>query len=447
VRTIKARLTLWYMLLLFGTLLIFSIVTYVGVSRSVLGSFDRTMQTDVMAFAHESEIEDDGDLDLETEVLTHGERVTAYNDQGQVVAQVGAPLEGSSPGLPPPGFDRVVEDGVPWRQLSVYAPNVGLYLQVSRSREEVESSLRSLFWFLFLGVPLTTMLAGVGGLFLASRLLTPLDKITRAAANLSASGLAQRLPPMETSDELSRLVDTFNAMLARLEDAFGRQRQFTSDAAHELRNPLALMMARTEVTLSRDRTSQEYQDALVEIRQGLTDMTGMVVKLLTLARADAGNLALDYEPLDLAELAGDAVSAMESIHPQAKLQTELSCAPVSGDQTRLSEILLNLLDNALKFSPLGKPIMIRVWSEKGQAWLEVSDHGPGVEAIHQDRIFERFYQADSARARASGSGGAGLGLAIGRAIARQHGGDLTLKTSGGGPGATFLLRLPTRSQG
>lgn len=440
-RTIKGRLTLWYMLLLFLTLFFFSAITYVGVSRSVLARFDQTMAVEVANFAQESEIEDDGELDLESEVFSHGERVSAYDPGGQVIARVGLPLAETPGRVPSLGFDRVVENGVPWRRLTVEAPSVGLVLQVSRSREEVERSLTYMLWFLVAGVPLTTLLAGAGGLFLASRLLNPLNKITRTAASLSASELSQRLPRLETEDELSRLIDTFNGMLGRLEDAFARQKQFTSDAAHELRTPLALLLARAEVTLSRPRSQAEYEESLRELREGIVGMTALVTKLLTLARADSGNLLLERERLDLADLVGDAASAMQALHPQTSILTALNPAPVAGDQTRLTELILILLDNALKFTPAGGEVNLSVFQSGGEAVMTIRDSGPGISPADRERIFERFFQADPARTGGHDSG-AGLGLPIGRAIARQHGGELALEGASEGAGAVFVLRLP-----
>lgn len=444
--TIKARLTLWYMLLLFLTLVFFSVVVYLGVSRSVLSRFDQSMATEVANFARESELEEDGELDLETEVLSHGERVSGYDPAGRVIARVGLPLAETVGKVPPLGFDRVVEGGIPYRRLTVEAPTVGLVLQVARSREEVEQSLSYLFWFLVAGIPLTTLLAGAGGLFLASRLLNPLDKITRTAAGLGASELSLRLTRLESEDELSRLVDTFNGMLERLDDAFARQKQFTSDAAHELRTPLALLLTRAEVTLSMPRSQPEYEEALRELREGIVSMSGLVTKLLTLARADSGKLALEREDLDLAELAGDAVSAMQTLHQQTTIGCELAPAPVQGDQTRLTELILILLDNALKFTPSGGEVTVRVALEDGEARLSVQDSGPGIPEAQREQVFERFYQADPSRAGGHDAG-AGLGLPIGRAIAREHGGDLVLERPPRGGGASFLLRLPSSVKG
>lgn len=444
-RTIKVRLTLWYALLLFLTLALFSVVTYLGVSHSVLSRFDRSIETEVGNFARESEIEDDGELDLELEVLSHGERVAAYDMRGHLVAAVGASFGPSPVSLPALGFDTVAESGACWRRLTVDAPHLGMRLQVARSREEIDRSLSSLFWFLLAAVPLTVLVAGAGGLFLASRLLNPLDRITRAASTLGASQLSRRLAPLDSHDELSRLVDTFNGMLERLQDSFNRQKQFTSDAAHELRTPLAHLLSRAELTLSRPRSDDEYVAALSEIGESAEGMSAMVGKLLSLARADAGETVLEMEPLDLAELASDAVETMRALHPEAVLRTELGAAPILGDQTRLTELVLNLLENALKYSPTSTPVSVSVRCNDGRCLLTVSDRGPGVTAVERERIFDRFYRAELSRTPGAQSG-TGLGLAICRTIARQHQGDLWLESTPHPEGATFVLMLTRRSE-
>ena len=438
---IRGRLTLWYVLLLFLTLTLFSTVIAVGVDRSLHRWFDHDLSLEVLQFCNESEIEDDGELDLEYEVLSHGEHVAAYDAQGMLVAQFRAPAAvGPIPLVQ--GFDTFDIQGIPWRRLTVYAPNVKLWIQVSRTQEDIQASLRALSALLFLGVPVTVLFAGAGGLFLASRMLNPLDQITRKAAELGAERLAERLEPLETRDELGRLVETFNQMLGRLDDAFERQKQFTSDAAHELRTPIARLLTRAEVALSRPRDSAEYQAALVEMREGLEGMTTLVSKLLTLARADSGAALWDREPLDLAELVSDAVGTLRDEQSEVKWETHLASTPVTGDQTRLTELVLNLLENALRHGPSDGVIQVSTRQQLGYCVLSVQDSGPGVPEELREKIFERFYQAEASRA----GEGTGLGLSISRAIVAQHGGEIFLQSEPGVKGAHFVVRLPLRSQ-
>lgn len=423
------------MLLLFLTLLAFSAVTYIGVSRSLHGKFDRAFAEDVDRFIEESRLRK-GELRLEFKALRHGELVAIYDKDGELLVQHDGPPPSGGPGIKE-GFDGFIKDDVPWRRLTKFAPHLDRWLQVSRSQEDVARSLRSLFWFMAAGIPLIVSVAGAGGLFLASRLLNPLDKITRTAATLSAERLSERLPALKSQDELARLVQTFNQMLTRLDDAFVREKQFTSDAAHELRTPLARLLTRTEVTLSRPRTEAEYRAALEEIREGIVALSALLAKLLTIARGDAGRLQGDREPLDLAEVVEDTVQARLPFERDIRLVSKLSVAPVLGDQTRLTELVLNLLENAVRHSPDAATIEIEVASHEKFAVLKVKDHGPGVSPEARERIFERFYQAEESRHRE----GAGLGLAICRAIASQHNGEIELD-KGYDSGACFVVRLP-----
>lgn len=435
-RTIRARLTLWYLLLLFLTLTFFSAVTYLGVSRSLHNQFDRSFSLEVQRFIEESEIEEDGELDLELEMLSHGELVAVYDAQGNLLVQHDGPPKTEAQGIKE-GYDSYYRGGIPWRRTTRFAPHLNLWLQVSRSQEELVNSLHYLFWFLVAGVPTTVLIAGVGGLFLASRLLNPLDRITRAAASLSAERLSQRLPTLKSKDELSRLVDTFNGMLARLDDSFARQKQFTSDAAHELRTPLARLLAKAEVTLSKPRTDEEYRAAIEEMSDGIKSLSSLLAKLLLIARDDAGTLRSEWEPLDLSELVQDVVRSLEPLERGVVVRTTLAPAPFKGDQTRLTELVLNLLENASRHSPEGGLIELSVSREPDLVELSVKDQGPGVPPALRERIFERFYQADQSRHPE----GAGLGLAICRAVAHQHGGEIELDHSYSS-GACFIVRLP-----
>ncbi|MBX3172379.1 MAG: HAMP domain-containing protein [Candidatus Eremiobacteraeota bacterium] len=438
--SLRLRLTLWYALLVLLTLSTFSTVVYLGVKRSMSLHLDHSLEQTATQFVREAEIEKDGDLDLETDLLARGERVAVYNQRKELLAVFGGPVGPGGGGIEP-GYDTYSVAGLGWRRLTLDSPELGLRFQISRSEEDYQGFLEDLFAFLLAAVPLTAALTGAGGLFLASRSLNPIDEITRTAANLGAEHLSRRLPQLKSKDELSRLSDTFNEMLERLEGAFERQKQFTSDAAHELRAPLALLTTKAEVTLERTRTQEEYQEALSEIHQSSLRMSRLLSKLLMLARSDAGGLPIDRENFNFADLVSDVVAEMSPLSKSVWLETELEPVCISADQTRMTEVLWNLLDNALGHSPPDSTVHVSLRREKGQAVLRIADQGPGVPPEHRERIFERFYQVDPARTPSPLSQeNAGLGLAICRALARQHGGDITLENPG--VGATFVLRLP-----
>ena len=436
--SIRVKLTLWYALLLFVTLTLFGCALYIGMTRVLRDQVDASLEVLMSQLISESEFEDDGEFDTETELIPPGDALAIYNSDGTLLT-----VRGMIPTGPPqaPGFDTFQQADHDWRRLTSEGLRPGMRFQISRSLEPLERTTGLLFLLLLFGVPATTVLAGAGGLFLASRLLNPLEDITRTASALSADDLSARLAPLETDDELSRLVDTFNDMLKRLEESFLRQRQFTSDAAHELRTPLSILLARAEVTLDRERTVPEYEESLEEIKSTADNMSKLVSKLLLLARADARTLPLDLESIDLAELAQDSATTMKELFPEIVWKVELAPAPVLGDQTRLTELIWNLLENAASFTPSGGWIQVRSNTDKGHAVLQVVDSGPGIPDAHLLRIFDRFYQADSSRTRTKGRSGSGLGLAICRTIAEQHQGQIAAANSPQG-GAVFTLRIP-----
>jgi heavy metal sensor kinase len=293
-----------------------------------------------------------------------------------------------------------------------------------------------------LAIPLTLLLAVAVGLFLAGRALDPIDRITRTADQIGAENLSRRLDLPPSADEVGRLAATFDRMLDRLDRAFRRQRQFTADASHELRTPLAMLISQAEVALGRRRTASEYQRVLAGVRDDARRMDQLLGELLTLARADAGQELLMREPLDLGDLTTDVVAAMEPLARARGVELRLGpieAVEVQGDQTRLTQLLVNLVDNGLKYTPAGGPVTVSVERQDGTAVIQVADGGVGIASEHLPHVFERFYRVDAARSRAEG--GAGLGLTIGRWIAEAHGGTIRADSELG-RGSTFTVHLP-----
>jgi heavy metal sensor kinase len=372
-----------------------------------------------------------------------GQRIVA-NEAGQslgallpVLAETAAQQQGLG--------TSTLRDGAHWRVLTVPVTAggrlVGL-LQVARAEQDVETALRQLVTLLALLVPATLMVASAGGLFLAARALNPIDQITRAADQIEAEDLSRRLEAPATPDEVGRLATTFNRMLDRLERSFRRQREFSADASHELRTPLAMLTSEADLALSRERPPAEYRQALASIRADAERMTQLVNELLLLSRAEAGQERLEREPLALGQLAADVVEAMQPLAETRGVRLaagQLEPLQVDGDQGRLTQLLVNLVDNGLKYTPSGGQVTVSVGLEAGQALLRVADSGPGIAAEHLPHLFERFYRVDRARSRAAG--GTGLGLAICRWIAEAHGGQIEV-ASQPGAGATFSVRLP-----
>jgi heavy metal sensor kinase len=276
--------------------------------------------------------------------------------------------------------------------------------------------------------------------------LGPIDRITRAASAIGAEDLSRRLNFEGSRDEVGRLAATFDSMLDRLDRAFRRQRQFTADASHELRTPLTILSSQIDVALEQARAPEEYARILHSLREDTARMSQLLGELLTLARADAGQQLLTREPLDLGELVRNVVAAMQPLATQrGVLLTEdvHEQAVVDGDQTRLSQLLLNLVDNGLWYTPSGGSVSVCLEHAGSEAVLRVVDTGAGIGSDHLPHIFERFYRADPARNRADG--GTGLGLAISKWIAEAHGGHISVE-SVVGSGTTFAVHLPLAHQ-
>jgi heavy metal sensor kinase len=302
--------------------------------------------------------------------------------------------------------------------------------------------LQRLQLLLALAIPLTLVVAVAGGLFLAGRALGPIDRIRKTAERIGAEDLSGRLNLPLRPDEVGRLAATFDRMLERLDRAFRQQRQFMADASHELRTPLTLLMTQAELALERRRPPAEYRDALESIRQEARRMAQLVDELLLLGRADAGQDILVREFLDFRDVVTEVGAAVEPLAAARRVRvdwTRTDSVVIQGDQTRLTQLLLNLVDNGIKFTPAGGSVTISATREGQSAVLRVADTGIGIPSEHLPRVFERFYRVDPARTR--DRGGTGLGLAIARWIVEAHGGGIQV-TSTVGRGTTFTVRLP-----
>jgi heavy metal sensor kinase len=288
---------------------------------------------------------------------------------------------------------------------------------------------------------LALVLALAGGWFLTTRALAPIDRISRVAAAVSASNLGQRIDRMEMETELGRLAETLNDTFDRLQAAFEQQTRFTSDASHELRTPLSVVTNQAELALRRDRQPGEYRDALQAILEAARRMRAVVEDLLTLARADAGELSLRRDRLDLAALVRDTAKLMagEADRLGVAIELDLADAALRGDRSRLQEMAMNLLANAIRYNRKGGRVTLRVRTGGGLALLDVSDTGIGIPPEQQALVFDRFHRVDKARSREAG--GSGLGLAISRWIAEAHGGRILLESEPGS-GTTFRVELP-----
>jgi signal transduction histidine kinase len=333
------------------------------------------------------------------------------------------------------------------------------WLVVAQPDEESQS-LQALVPGLLIAGPATLLLAALGGYWLATRAMRPMQLITRTARQIGETDLSRRLN-LKRKDELGDLAATFDGMLARLEAAFMRQRQFTADASHELRTPLAIVGLEVERALAQAREPTEYVQVLAVVQAENAYMSRLVNDLLTLARADAGQAAPQWESVDLGDVVLDAVERLAPLaraHAVTLQAGELPEVVVTGDRAYLAQMLTNLVENGIKYtSGVGSRVAVTLGYEADGACIRVADDGPGIPAEHLPHIFERFYRVDEARTHEpaeepSGAatctqvaGGSGLGLAIVEWIAQLHGGAVRAHSMVG-KGAAFEVWLPDRPQ-
>jgi heavy metal sensor kinase len=460
-RTIRMRLTLWYVLLLALTVLLFSSYLYLQLDRSLLDQADADLRTT----AHQSLVllsEDTArpvfagtaDAQMTMRRLTEGGYAvrlvaldgTVWNGFGGYT-QVPAWIPTRA------GFTTLMTEEDDWR---VYAEPIEMpaghpigWLQAARSLGAVQDALESLFVQILLGLPLVLFLAGLGGSFLAGRALRPIDRITSTAESIRANDLARRIAHRGPADELGRLADTLDRMLDRLQDAFERERRFTADASHELRTPLAAIKGRVGVTLSQPRTTTDYESTLRDMDREVDRLIRLTNDLLLLARLDAGAASLQMTSVDLSSLLEAIIEQMRPLAElrgvalKSQIDSELF---VRGDPDHLIRLFMNLLDNAIKYSLVEGDVGLHAQRVERDIRVSVRDSGPGIPAEHLPHLFERFYRVEAARSRDPSLGvgdGAGLGLAIAHEIARLHGGTLQVESETGRD-TTFIVRLPTQ---
>ena len=327
-----------------------------------------------------------------------------------------------------------------FREIYHATPGGGMAL-VGRSIAEELAGLRRLAWKLAAAGSVVLLLGSTGGWWVATRAMRPIEDISATAVKIAAGDLSQRISAADADNELGRLAAVLNSTFARLEAAFAQQKQFTSDAAHELRTPITVMLAQTQTALTRERGAAEYRATVEACQRAAQRMRKLMESLLELARLDAGQETLQRAPFDLSKTVGDCV---ELVAPLAEargltIHCALPALPCVGDPERIGQVVTNLLDNAIEYNEESGQVRITGERQGGAVILSVSNSGPGIVAEDLPRIFERFYRAD--KARTGGGGHTGLGLAISKGIVEGHGGSLEA-ASQPGKGATFTLRLP-----
>jgi heavy metal sensor kinase len=315
-------------------------------------------------------------------------------------------------------------------------------VEVGTSARPLEDTLRRLLMMLAVGLPVTVAVAVAGGFVLVRRALDPVARIALKAEEISQHNLSERLPVVHSGDELERLSVALNHMISRLQEAIDGSKQFVADASHELRTPLTVMRGELE-SLAQDRElARETRDTLGSVLEEVERLAEIVDSLFALSRLDAGEASTEWRRFDLAELAATTAEQMSLLATDKNVNIACDSTAgvmVEGDPARLKQVIVNLLDNAIKYTPAGGRVRLSVQREQGYAVLEVADDGIGIPAEALPHVFKRFFRVDGSRSREQG--GAGLGLAIVKSICSAHGADIEV-ISTVGRGSTFRLRQP-----
>jgi len=459
-KTLRVRFALWTAGVLFASSVLFGLFVYVSMSYRLATIVDENLQVTALDLMSEVEIRNGEPVFIENPI--QDPQYIRLREQGfsaRVLNLAGQPVQAYGPytDLSQPQIDVTIpnqagelttisgpggRDSVRVYTTSVVkADQIVALLQVAQNLNQVRATLNLSLITLLLGGPMLVIMAGSSGYFLAARALAPIDKITRTARHISAKDLSARLNLPETDDEVGRLAATFDSMLARLDDAFRRERQFTADASHELRTPLAAIQTIIGSTLARRRAPAEYEQALIDLSQEAEHMRTLTEGLLQLARNDAARQPAKFDCIDLSLVLTDVVDSLRPLAEDKGLKL-IDNLPVDdltlmGDSDGLIRLFVNLLDNAIKYTEQGR---ITISAEpRDDKWLAVaiSDTGVGIAPGHLPHIFDRFYRVDESRSKE----GIGLGLAIALNIAGAHGGEITAE-SRAGKGTTFLVLLP-----
>jgi len=447
-KSIKFRLTLWYLAAIVVLLVIFGTVAYYLLSKNLYRNLDESLRTRVIELQGSIKI-DGRQVQFEQKV---SELVMIYDADGALMERLGPNVEFSN-------IDITVKEALFGKSSFVSAstpngPDVRLYaapfnvdsgtrvaIIVGRLPNDILDMLAIFRMVILNSSLLVVILAGVGGLFLADRTLKPVERIADIARGIGESDLSRRID-IQTDDELGRLASTLNGMIARLEEAFKKQRQFVADASHELRTPLAIIQAESSLALGKRRTQEELRKSLELVSQEVAYMSDIVGKLLRLARSDAGVEPVNFQDVNARDLLVELSQDVEALAQEKDLLFTLGSMDsltIKGDRLKLRQLFLIILDNAIRHTPGGGSISGSLVRRNDSAVTSIGDTGIGISAEHLPFIFDRFYRVDKARSHAEG--GMGLGLSIAISIAKMHGGEIEVESQVG-VGTTFRIVLP-----
>jgi len=462
-------MALWYAALLAGALALFGAASYIGLERYLQKSLEESLikQAQSIGDVLIVNINQSGEDYVNNEITEHyspeinGRFIRVTRADGKQIFLSGVPKDGTfdparvpAPQLPvsqPFSHEVEMSDGheLLLHTLPYQARDGSRFLiEVAAPYNQIEPVLRGLVVTFALGLPLIVALAISGGYVLMRRALHPVDEIRQKAAQITSRNLSERVPVVHTGDELERLATDLNRMIERLEQSFQQINRFSADASHELRTPLTVLQGELEsIAQGSQRLPVDVRDTIGSALEETQRLAKIVENLLAISRLEAGEARGQLERLDVAELARSTADQMRLLAEEKHIA--LDCdgtepVEVEADPVRLKQVVVNLLDNAIKYTPRGGTVSVSVRRRDNHAILQVADTGIGISPADVPHIFDRFYRADKARSRQMG--GTGLGLSIVRSICLAHGGQVTVE-SAEGRGSVFNVEIPLANRG
>jgi len=449
-RSLRFRITVWYAGLLALSLLLFGSSVYLGLKRHLDRQLRRSLAEQAKTIGENllADGEERGDRYVIVEINESyapeisGRFIRVVRADYSVLYESSAPRDGSfNPRLIPAVGEST------WRSYEVRELQIGgrtlvthglLYtsprgkqylIETGAPDQPIREVLHSLLLVLALGMPAFVIVAVAGGRLLVKRALGPVQAITQQAERISSHNIAERLPVARTGDEIERLSISLNRMIARLEEAFEQISRFTADVSHELRTPLTILRGELEIIVQQGELSPEVLEQIGNALEEIERLSRIVDQLLVITRLDAGQAVIEHARLDLGSLTQSTVQQMQLLAEEKALSIRCKidgAVEVYGDPTRLRQVVVNLMDNAIKYTSGAGCVEVSVFREGEKAVIGVADNGAGIDAEALTHVFERFFRSDKARNRESG--GTGLGLAIVKAICTAHQGTVTVKS-------------------
>jgi heavy metal sensor kinase len=464
-RSIRFRLILWYAGLLTGVFLLFGVTLYQVLRGYLESSLAQTLsrRSEQIIGLLLPGIDKNGDSYVAEQIATryapenYDRFIRITRADGTVLYASGRTANFDPTSLAPLNVNDVKPDSVRKERLAdgnlllvtvkVYRSPDGrqFFIESGGPMDRIETTLARYLYSLLIGVPVLVLVAVGGGLFLVGRALAPVVKIAQSAERITLHDLKERLPLTNTGDELADLSLALNRMIARLSEAFEQNRRFLADASHELRTPLAALRGEMESMVQQTRAWPELSDRAGSALEEVDRLSKIVEALFAISRLDAGEAQQECVGFDLAPLALSTTDQMSLLAEDKGVS--VSCQAegkvgVKGDRARIKQVVVNLLDNAIKYTPSGGSINLKVSAFEDKAIIEVADTGIGIPAEAVPHIFERFFRVDKARSR--DAGGAGLGLAIVKSICAAHGGRVSVESCEC-QGSRFKIELPLAS--